>query len=349
MAALSPRERFTRCAFGEDIDMLPVQCDFTARGLKQFLESKGINRVSDLEILPFFENHVLYAYMNGATLRLKTMDYQGEKIIRDEWGCDWDTSQDLLYCGGPLKEWDDLEKYSFPDPEAAGYLDYTAFLVNEGYAKDHIVTAYHFCTLFERAYIMRGFENFLMDLLSDEDEAALLLDKITDFHVALAKRYMKLGVNCGRTVDDYGMQTSMLIAPDLWRRIIKPRLARIFAVYRNAGLPMIHHSCGNIMEIIPDLIEIGMNVLNPIQPKALDLKALAQNYGDKLTFFGGICNQEILPLRTPSEIDDTVRDISVLLGQHGRYIIAPSNGVGPDVPLENVEAFFTAAGKYRVI
>ena len=348
-AALSPRERFTRCAFGQDIDKLPVQCDFTARGLRLFLNGKGINKVSDLEILPFFENHVLYAYMNGVTLRLKTMDYAGEKIITDEWGCDWDCTQDLLYCGNPLKEWEDLDSFHFPDPNAPGYLDYTAFLVNEGYAKDRIVTGYHFCTLFERAYILRGFENFLMDLLADEEQAAVLLDRITDFHVALAKRYVETGVNCGRTVDDYGMQTSMLVAPDLWRRLFKPRLAKIFAVYRNAGLPMIHHSCGNITEIIGDLIEIGMNVLNPVQPKALNLKALAENYGNKVTFFGGICNQELLPLGKPGEIDQNVKEISALLGQHGRFVIAPSNGIGPDVPQENIAAFMAAAEKYRVV
>jgi uroporphyrinogen decarboxylase len=348
-AALSPRERFTRCAFGEDLDMLPVQCDFSARGLKKFLESKGVSRVSDLEVLPFFENHVLYGYMDGAVLRLKTMDYRGEALIEDEWRCPWDSSQDLLYREGPLKEWEDLENYRFPDPQAPGYLDYTASLIREGYARDRIVTAYHFCTLFERAYILRGFENFLMDLMADEDRAAALLDRITEFHIALAKRYVELGVNCGRTVDDYGMQTAMLMAPELWRRFFKPRLARIIAVYRNAGLPMIHHSCGNILEIVPDLIEIGVNVLNPVQPKALDLKTLAGSYGDKITFFGGICNQEVLPLKSPAEIGQTVGEIRALLGGKGRYIIAPSNGVGSDVPLENIEAFFTAAQKYRKI
>jgi len=349
MTALTPRERFTRCAFGQELDMLPVQCDFTARGLQRFLLSKGINRVSDLELLPFTDNHVLYAYMNGVTLRLKTMDYHGEKIIKDEWGCDWDTSQDLLYIGGPLRNWDDLENYEFPDPLAPGYLDYAQSLISEGYAEDHIVTGYHFCTLFERAYIMRGFENFMMDIIEEEEKTEFLLDKITAFHIALAKRYVELGVNCGRTVDDYGMQTAMLLSPDLWRRLFKPRLAKIAAVYRNAGLPMIHHSCGSIMEIVPDLIEIGINVLNPVQPKALDLEKLAADYGDKISFFGGICNQELLPLGTPDEIDLNVKEITALLGKHKRYIISPSNGIGADVPLENVDAFLKAAQKYRIV
>lgn len=349
MAEMTPKERFTRCAFGRQVDRLPVQCDFSARGLQRFLQSKGVSRVSDLEILPFFENHVLYAYMNGATLRMKTMDYAGEKVMYDEWGCGWDTSQDLMFCESPLKTLEMAAEYQPPDPNAPGYLDYTRKLVEQGYAEDHIVTSYHFCTLFERAYILRGFENLLMDLALHEKEIGALLDKITDFHVELAKRYIKLGVNCGRTVDDYGTQTTLFMAPKTWRKMFKPRLARIVAVYRDAGLPVIHHSCGNITTIIPDLIEIGVNVLNPVQPKALDIEALSRDFGEQVTFFGGICNQEVLPFKTPQEIDENVKKVTGILGRHGRYVIAPSNGIGKDVPLENVEAFFAAARRYSHI
>jgi uroporphyrinogen decarboxylase len=344
---LSPKERFTRCAFGQDLDALPVQCDFTASGLKNFLAAKGVRRVSDLELLAFFENHVLYAYMDGATLRMKTADYGGEAVLRDEWGCGWDTSQDLLYCHSPLSDWDALAGYPFPDPEAPGYLDYAESLIRRGYGRDHIVTGYHFCTLFERAYILRGFENFLMDLALEPERVEALLDTITDFHVALAKRYLRVGVNCGRTVDDYGSQTALLMSPDTWRKFFKPRLARIHAVYREAGLPVIHHSCGNVLDIVPDLIEIGVNVLNPIQPKALDLRRLRDLYGASLTFFGGICNQETLPLGTPEEVEASVLETVGLLGGHGRYVIAPSNGIGKDVPLANVDAFYRAAVKGR--
>ena len=344
---LTPKERFLRTANGQDIDMLPVQCDFTASGLEKFLAGKGVSNVSDLELLPFFENHVLYAYMDGAVLRMKTRDYGSEDIIYDEWRCGWDTHQDLCYCTHPISEWDDFEKYRLPDPNAHGYLDYAEGLIRAGHARERIVTGYHFCTLFERAYICRGFENFLVDMMTEPELAAALLDKITDFHVELAKRYIKIGVNCGRTVDDYGSQQSLLMPPDLWRTLFKPRLARIIAVYRNAGLPHIHHSCGNIMEIVGDLIEIGVNVLNPVQPKALDVKRLADEYGDKLAFFGGIDNQEVLPYSSPEEVDAHVKSMTEILGRHGRYVLAPSNGVGKDVPPENIEAFFSAARKYR--
>ena len=346
---LTPKERFVRCAYGEDVDMLPVQVEFSGSGLKKYLADKGILRVRDAELLSFFDNHVLYAYMNGSLLRLKTKDTGTEKILTDEWGCDWDTSQDLFYCSHPLADWDSLERYRLPDPWAPGYLDYAEDLVKQ-YAQTHIVTAYHFCTLFERAYILRGFENVLQDFYLEEELLNALLDKITDFQVELARRYVSIGVNCGRTVDDYGTQSSMIMSPDMWRSFIKPRLKRIVAVYRDAGLPMIHHSCGNIMPIVGDLIEIGVNVLNPVQPKALDIRLLAKQYGDKISFFfGGICNQQILPYGSPEEIDENVREMTAILGAKGRYIIAPSNGMALDVPLPNVEAFYKAASRYRYI
>lgn len=343
---LNERERFTRCAFGQDLDMLPVQCDFSGSGLKHFLEQKGVHRVSDLELLPYFQNHVLYAYMNGAVLQMKTKDFNGAEVITDEWGCDWDTSQDLFYISHPLRSWEDYEKYQFPDPWAPGYLDY-AKDVAAAYGETHIVTSYHFCCLFERAYILRGFENVLMDFYEEEELISDLLDRITDFHVELAKRYISLGVNCGRTVDDYGSQNGMIMSPQMWRRFIKPRLSRIHDVYRNAGLPIIHHSCGDITPIIGDLIEIGVNVLNPVQPNVMDLGRIAEEYGKKISFFGGICNQKVLPYGTPEEIDANVCEVTKILGKYGRYIIAPSNGVGRDVPMENVEAYFRAAEKYR--
>jgi uroporphyrinogen decarboxylase len=342
---LSNRERFLRCVAGKETDRLPVQCDFTAGGLQKYLRLKGIDRVSDLLLLPFIDNPVLYAYMNGATLRMKTKDFGNERIITDEWGCGWDTSQELMYCTHPLEDWGALETYRFPDPDAPGYLSYAGGLVRD-YADRYIVTGYHFCCLFERAYILRGFENALMDLVDEDERMLRLLDLITDFQVKLAKRYVKIGVNCGRIVDDYGSQSSLLLSPALWRRMIKPRIKRIYEVYKNAGLPVIQHSCGNVTEIVEDLIEIGADVLNPVQPAAMDVGALADRFGGRIAFFGGLCNQKIIPYGTPEEIDAEVKRLVSMLGRHGRYIIAPSNGVGADAPIENVEAFCRAAQKY---
>ena len=121
---LTPKERFLRTIKGEEVDHRPMQCDFSASGLKSYLQAKGISNVSDLEVLPFFENHVLYAYMNGTLLDMKTKRETGSRYARDEWQCEWDMSQDLMYSGHPLADAAAYKNYVFPDPNAAGYLDY---------------------------------------------------------------------------------------------------------------------------------------------------------------------------------------------------------------------------------
>lgn len=342
---LTPKERFLRTVKGQDVDYRPMQCDFSGSGLKQYLKYKGINQVLDTEVLRYFDNHVLYAYMDGTLLDMKTKRDTGNRFEFDEFQCEWDLSVDLMYSGHPLEDMETYKNYIFPDPMAEGYLDYAEKLV-DNYADKYIVTAYHFACLFERAYILRGFENALVDFLLNPEFMEELLDKITDFHTQLAKRYVSIGVNCGRIVDDYGSQIGLMMSPDTWRQFIKPRIKRIASVYKNAGLPVILHSCGDISSIVEDLIEVGIDVLNPIQPNVMDLEALVENYGDKMAFFGGICNQEVLPLKSPEEIDAEVKRITGILGRKGRYIISPSNGIGPDVPMENVNAYMKAAVKY---
>lgn len=342
---LTPKTRFLRTIAGQDVDRRPMQCDFTASGLKSYLTQKDISNVSDLEVLPFFENHVLYAYMNGTLLDMKTKKMGKQRYAKDEWICEWDLSQDLMYSGHPLENLEDYKNYVFPDPYAKGYLNYAEKLA-ENYADKYIVTSYHFSCLFERAYILRGFENALVDFLLNKEFMAELLDKIAKFHVSLAKRYVEIGVNCGRIVDDYGSQIGLMMSPDTWREFIKPRLANIAEVYKNANLPVILHSCGDISAIIEDLIEIEIDVLNPVQPNVMDLGDLVDRFGNRIAFFGGICNQEILPFGTPEQIDEEVKQITKLLGKYGKYIISPSNGIGTDVSFENIEAYMKAALKY---
>lgn len=342
---LTPKERFLRTVRGMDVDRRPMQCDFTASGLKAYLSRKEISNVSDLEILNFFENHVLYAYMNGTLLDMKTKNIGNERYAKDEWMCEWDMTKDLMYSGHPLSDIKQYKNYQFPDANAKGYLDYAQKLV-KNYSDRYIVTGYHFACLFERAYILRGFENTLIDFMLNKGFLEELLDKISHFQVELAKRYIQIGVNCGRIVDDYGSQMGLMISPDTWREFIKPRLIKIVSVYKNAGLPVILHSCGDISSIIEDIVEIGIDVLHPIQPNVMDLDDIVDRFGKKLTFFGGVCNQEILPLGTPEEIDEEVKRLIKLLGRYGKYIVCPSNGIGPDVPFENVEAYMNAVKKY---
>jgi uroporphyrinogen decarboxylase len=206
------------------------------------------------------------------------------------------------------------------------------------YSHSHIVCSYQVTALFERAYAVRDYENFLCDMMVEEDFANELLDKIADYGVNVAKQYVACGVTCGRVGDDYGTQNGMLFSPEIWREMLKPRLKRIIDVYKENGLPVILHSCGDIRPIIPDLIEIGVDVLNPVQPEAMPIEELAENYGKELTFYGGISTQRVLPNGTEEEIYDEVRRVISVLGKHNGYVVSTGIAITSDVPMENVKA-----------
>ena len=148
---------------------------------------------------------------------------------------------------------------------------------------------------------------------------------------------------CG---DDFGGQQGMLLDPDTWRRIFKPRIRFMFEAFRKAspGIKLAWHSCGSIGPIIPDFIELGLDILNPIQPLArgMDPVCLKENFGRDLVFFGGIDVQELLPHGSPAKIRDEVKRRIEILGKDGGYIVAPAHNIQPDTPVENVSALFEA-------
>jgi uroporphyrinogen decarboxylase len=162
-----------------------------------------------------------------------------------------------------------------------------------------------------------------------------------------------MGVDMIWAGDDVGTQQGMMISPDLWRDVLKPRLAKMFRTFkeRNPEIKIAYHSCGSIVPIIPDLIEIGLDFLNPLQPKAsgMDLADLYSKYSDKLGFFGGIDVQGVLPYGSKEDVEnEVIRCIQATNGGHN-YIIAPAHNMQPDTPLENVYTFFEAVKKHGVI
>jgi uroporphyrinogen decarboxylase len=189
----------------------------------------------------------------------------------------------------------------------------------------------------------------MTDIYDDPDFVRALLDGITDFQVESARRFVEAGVDGARIGDDYGQQKGLQMRPAIWRDLFKPRLARIYDVYRQAGRPVFQHSCGDIQSILPDLVELGLSVIHPLQPLAMPLETLAEQYGDRLTFFGGIDTQQLLPFGTPEEVRQGVRHCVDLLGARGSYIVAPSQEVMSDVPVENIGALIEAIKEYREI
>ena len=138
----------------------------------------------------------------------------------------------------------------------------------------------------------------------------------------------------------------MLFSPKMWRTFIKPRLKRIFQVYQDAGIPVLFHSCGNIVPIMGDLVEMGVDIFNPVQPDAMDIADLKTKHGDRLVFYGGISTSGALVHGSPAEVREEVRHAVGILGKGGGYLVAPAQGVTSDVSIENIEALRLAVAEF---
>jgi uroporphyrinogen decarboxylase len=203
-------------------------------------------------------------------------------------------------------------------------------------------------TLFECAWLLRGLEDLLVDFVIHPTLAAALLDKLTASGIESATRLARAGVDILLTGDDVGTQRGMLMSPKMWRKWLKPRLAEIIAASKGAkpDLIIFYHSDGDIEPIIPELIEIGVDVLNPVQPECMDPVHLKREYGGELAFWGTIGTQTTMPFGTPDEVKATVVERIETVGQGGGLLLAPTHVLEPDVPWENIAAFFEAIDEY---
>ncbi|MEW6755637.1 MAG: uroporphyrinogen decarboxylase family protein, partial [Candidatus Latescibacterota bacterium] len=143
--------------------------------------------------------------------------------------------------------------------------------------------------------------------------------------------------------DDYGTQRGMLLSPDHWRRLIRPHLARLYALAHDHGRTVLHHSCGNVEPIVPDLVDLGLDILHPIQPEAMDVLRLKREYGRHLSFCGGVPTQRLLVGGTAAQVRAEVRRLKREMGAGGGYIVEPGITLQADVPLENMMAMIEEA------
>lgn len=273
----------------------------------------------------------------------------------DEWGVgrgkSTDSSLHFEHIVSPLKNcMNEMEAENFPLPDFLEPYRYAHFKsdVEKFHKKNLAVCGMLVQTIFEKAWAVRGFEETMMDMLVSPEAISILFDRITELRIQQAKILVEAGIDILMLGDDVGMQTGMLIGADTWRKFLKPRLAKIIktATSLRPGLPVFYHSCGNPGEIIPDLIEIGVTILNPIQPECFDLQEVKEKYGAHLAFWGGISAQTNLSFGTPEQVKQEVKYCIETLGKNGGYFIGPNHVVEPEVPWENLEAFFEAVEEY---
>jgi len=239
-----------------------------------------------------------------------------------------------------------LDDYSIPDPNEPTQYDHCREMI-ELYGVDKWIIGSCQCSIFEASWYLRGLDNFLMDLALDEEYSKKLIEKVSKFAFGAAKNYIELGVDMVWFGDDIATQSNMMISPEMWIKYFKPVYKELFAYCKklNPDIKIAYHSCGNLEDVIEDFIEIGLDVLNPIQPLAMNPEMIKQKYGDRLVLFGGLDVQITLPTGTPEQVRDEVNYLKDVLGKDGGFILNPAHHIQADTSIDNIMAFYEEATK----
>ena len=253
---------------------------------------------------------------------------------------------------GPLEQAStvgEVRDLPFPDPaDEARFVDARRYI--DRYRGEYFIIGDVELTMFEMAWHMTGLQKFMTDMAMGEPYVEALLDRTMEFSIAIGRRLVELGVDGIWTGDDFGAQNGMMISPEMWRRLFKPRMAEVFRQFRaiNPEVVVMYHCDGAIAPILDDLIEIGLDVFNPVQPNVPghEPHELKARFGDRLSFWGAIDQQQLLPNGSPDEIDADVKAKIEALGSGGGYMVAPAHILQGDTPVENVEAFIEAVKRH---
>lgn len=233
----------------------------------------------------------------------------------DEWGAVWE-SCGLSVLGQvrqyPLESWDSLDTLSIPDVNNEGRWKHLDGIREK--AGDRFLLCQGI-SLYERVHFLRGLENTWMDIYEHRDELEGLIDLLVDMNLAAIGRYASLGGDGYIFADDWGLQHNLMISPKSWREIWKPRYARVFEAVHSAGMFAFLHSCGHIVGILDDFIEIGLDVIHMDQQENMGLELLGERFGGRITFFSPVDIQQTMARGNPGEIRAYCRKMAETLGR----------------------------------
>lgn len=343
------RERVIAALNHEEPDRCPMQVSFTpefAGRLRADLSSKGHELHNPQGGGNTYElERALDEDMLLTSVGWLTSYYQQAGSYVDEWGVTW---KSVPYTtpfgighytdsvGHPLADRAALSTYKPPDPGRPELYEEAERLIGN-FKHEYWIVGVTKTTIFETAWALRGLEQLMMDFVEDPDLAESVLEIPYRYHLAAAERLVRMGVDMIWIGDDVGTQNAMLISPKHWRRYLKPRMANFIATLKaiNPRVKVAYHSDGCIYPIVPELIEIGLDVLNPIQPASMDPARLKREYGDRLCFWGSIDEQGTLPFGSPEDVRNEVLSRLETVGRNGGLILGPTHNVQLDTPMEN--------------
>ena len=248
---------------------------------------------------------------------------------------------------GGVEHVDELERYPLPRPEwirPSGDLSESVAAHKESGA----LVRGEVEQVFKLSWLVRGMQNILMDFLINEDIIRALYDVFYAFNTACASVLVRAGVDMIVMNGDLGMQDRLMMSPETWRRFDKPLLADMIRTLKgiNPDVKLYMHTDGNVRSIIGDLIEAGLDILNPIQPECMDPVEIKREFGDRLVLHGGVSLQRTLPFGVPEDVKAEVRHLIRHCNVDGGFVLGPSNEIFTEIPPENVVAMYDAAREF---
>lgn len=383
MAEMTSRERVVTALNHREPDRVPFDCTFSYGGYNRLAEYLGftaskpvmpgstwLSVSAPMELLRIMKVDLLYVGLNRWP-NAPVFEY-GIDTFTDEWGITYrkaanPTGVHYEFADHPLKDAsvEDLADYPWPDPTDPGLtagLEEKARILYE--TTDFALVGKFSNSIYETAFMLRGVEQWYMDLVLNPAFVEALMDRLTDIAICLLEAGLKTMGQYVQIVrlagDDMGHQRGTIMSPRMFRRLVKPRFMRLYGAAKRLmseyapDAKLKAHTDGDVYPIIPDYIECGLDVLNPVQPYVaeMDHEVLKAEFGERLSFHGGMDIQGVLPFGTPQDVTAEARKVMSALGRGGGYILAPTHYVQPDVPPENLIALRDAVleyGRYPLI
>ncbi|HEY5584402.1 MAG TPA: uroporphyrinogen decarboxylase family protein [Ruminiclostridium sp.] len=344
---MTSKERVRKSIMHQQPDRVPANFECVSSVEKKLIEHYGFHDIE--QIYQKFEidmRPILPEYIGP---ELKSFYENGERIFETYWGYRtkqvW-TGKEYNHhtCYYPLDKCEtlkDLDKYQWPSPD---WFDYESVKRQCEKHRDKAIIIGH-PGPFQVACFLRSMEKLLVDMAVDPEFAHRIYDRMVEFELEYYERIFKAAdgqIDILRPHDDYGTQVSLLFSVDMWKDYFKDNTKKLTSLAHRHNAFYMQHSCGSVRPIIPQLIECGVDVLEPLQKvKGLEPQRLKEEFGEKLAFHGGIDTQSILPFGTPEEVKKETRYYIDTLNVNGGYILMASQGFEGDVPIENIEALYS--------
>jgi len=359
----SSKERVLTAINLEEPDRVPIYITITPQVAENLSEYLGIkdythpdsplaeNRISYTELLIPLGNDIVgigaQAPRNHPTVEIEN------GIYMDEWKIKYRNSsyytEMIEHPLAKVESVSEINDFDFPDPHAPGRFEAAKRMV-EKYGESYAICGDAETTIFETSWYLVGMEKFFIDLAMKKPYIFTLMDHVMNYSIGVAKELISLGADIIWLGDDFGSQQGMIISPKLWREVFKERMKYVIGELKkiNPNIKIAYHSCGSYFPIMGDLIEVGVDILNALQPAAkdMDIRIIKETFGSRASLFGGIDIQGVVPFGSIEDLEAEVKRVIADAAHGGGYILAGAHNLQPDTSVEKVLKLFEFAKKY---